>query len=155
MVGEPAFDGGGLVVGEGKDVGEAAARKDDGLARFFGCRDAGVRHYLRRANGGHVGTCGWEGRVEFAAGAVVIGAVGADALAPIARDAIITRGVKEGCTLQTEFHVFVALTLLVEGGQVGFVIAVGGTDDFGCGEAAAGFRTLVAAWERIGVYAVL
>ncbi len=155
MVGEPAFYGGGLVGGEREDVREPATGENDSLARLLGCCDAGIRHYLRRADGGHVGTCGREGRIELAAGAIVVGAVGADALVKVARHAVVARGVEEGRALEAEFHVLVALALLVESGQVGFVVAVGGADDLCGSEAAASFGPFVAAWEWIGVDAVL
>ena len=158
MVGEPGLHGGGLVGGEGEDVGEAAAGVDDGFAGFFGLGDGGVGLDLRGADGGDVGAGAGEGGVEFARGAVVVFARGGvDALAAVAGDAVVARGVEHRHALEAEFHVFVALAHLVEGGQVGFVVGVGGRDDIcGC-VAAAVFGTGVGAWVgvRVGIYAVL
>lgn len=86
---EPALHGGGLVGGEGEDVGEAAAGEDDGFASFLGLGDGSARHDLRGADGGHVGACGREGGVEAPAAPVVVGAIGCDALAAVARNAVV------------------------------------------------------------------
>ena len=61
----------------------------------------------------------------------------------------------DGHALQAEFHVFVALAHLVEGGQVRFVVGVGCRDYVGCCEAATVFGAGVPAWVRVGIYAVL
>ena len=55
MVCKEGFDGCGLVGREGKDVGEATPRENDGLAGFFRLGDGGAGDDLGSANGSDVG----------------------------------------------------------------------------------------------------
>lgn len=78
-------------------------------------------------------------------------------MAAVARDAAVPRREEEGSAREAEFHVLHALALFVGGGEVGFVVAVGGGDDFCGGETAAVFGALVGSWagEGVGVGGVL
>ena len=155
-LGEVVFDGSGLVGGQGEDIGEAATGEDDGFAGLFGLGDGGVGDDLGGADGGDVGAGAGERGVEDTGGAVVVLAgFGVDALAAVTCDAEVAGGVEDGGAGHAELGVFLALAAFVEGGQVGFVVAVGGGDDFGGGEAAAGLGALVAAGEGVRVDTVL
>jgi hypothetical protein len=91
-----------------------------------------VRFDLSCAYGSDVGASSWEARVKCPGCAVVHGSsctfgVGA-ALAAISCDSVVTGGVQEGDTCEAEFHVLVALTVLIGGGEIGFVLSVGSRD---------------------------
>lgn len=152
MVREPGFHGCRLVGREGEDVREAAAGEDDCFAGLFGLRDGSVGDDLRGANGGDVGACGGKTRVEDPRGTVVVLlCCGVDALAAVAGDTAVAGGEEEGGAGEAELHVFHALAAFVGGGEVGFVVAVGGGDDFCGGEPPAVFRALVGSWAGVGV----
>ncbi len=122
VVAEEGLHGGGLVVRQGEDVGEAAAGEDDGFARLFGLDDGGAGLDLGGADGGDVGAGAGEGRVEEAGGAVVVlFRDGVDAAAAVAGDAVVARGVDDADALEAEFHVFLALAHFVKWGQVGLL----------------------------------
>lgn len=154
--GEETRHGFGLVVRQGEDVGEAPTRENDGFAGGLGLGDGCARRDLRGAYARHVRAAAREGRVEGAprGGLGSAGAGGGGAAeAAVAGDAVVARGVEDGDSREAEFEVFGALAGLVGGGEVGFVVAVGGADDGGGGEGAAVLGG-VAAGEGVGVLGV-
>lgn len=71
-------------------------------------------------------------------------------MATVTGNTVVAGGVEHGNTHQAELHVLIALALLVEGCQVGLVVAVGRGDDLSSSELAAVLGTLVAAvWVRV------
>ena len=151
------LDGRGLVRGLRKDIAEAAAAVDDGLAGFLWCGDAGAGNYLRGANSGDIRTGCWKGGVEGSRASSVVGAACAfgpgAALATITGNSGVTGGVENRDALHAEFHIFIALAYFVSGREVGFVVTVRGRDDSGSAELSTVFA-LVAAAIGIGVDAV-
>jgi hypothetical protein len=78
----------------------------------------------------HVWTSCREGRVERSTAAAVISSSSAlrfgAALAPIARDAIISAGEYKSSTGKAELHIFIALTSLVGGRKIGLIVLTSG-----------------------------
>ena len=69
-------------------------------------------------------TCRRERRVEFSIRAVRVSSVRAEALAAVTGNTVVTTAVQDADTHHAELHVLMALSLLVEGREVGLVVAI-------------------------------
>ena len=130
VAGQVGADNLRLVARHGIDVGEPTARGEAGDGALGIGGGASTSWEGGGAEGGDVGAGGGEVRVENLAGAAeaairvaVVGAAG--------RDAGVTRGDDDGSALHAELHHLSALALLVVGGQVVLLLAVGDGDDVG------------------------
>lgn len=111
-----------LISRDGIDVRKAAAGSEPGDGDLRVGVDVGAGRQVGRADGGDVGARRWEVGAEDAT--VAEAAVGV-VVAAGAGDARVARGEHDGDALEAEFHEFVALPLLVGGGEVGFLASVG------------------------------
>ena len=148
--GEIIRHGTGLVRRDGVDIREASPRREarDGDLLVFSDVAAGGQE--GGARGGEVGARCWEiGGEDVSVGAEAAVCV---VVARGARDAGVAGRDEDGHALHAEFHEFVALALLVGGWEVGFLAAVGDTNNVGGLVDSALKRSLVAAWLGIRVW---
>jgi hypothetical protein len=136
--------GRGLITRHRKHVAEPSTRVNHTLACLFRRRNRITRCDLRSSHGGDVRTSSWKGRVEGPchAGCEVhspSAVLRFAAQVSVSGDAAVAAGEENGDALQSELHVLVALARGVGGGEVGFVVTVGGADYRGRGECPAGF----------------
>lgn len=128
---EPRFDSRSLVARKVKDVAETTTRIDNGLTGFLrlsasgkSSNDVCTRDHLCGSDGRHIRAGSGERGVETTILARVVGTVGCDTLAAIACNTIIARAVEDRGTHETELHILITLSLLIERSEISLVVAV-------------------------------